>query len=310
LNKRNDDSAAATAASMPNEMSREPGLPVSPVLNLGRKTERRGGARGRAKDRGPDDRQFINSLSRGLQVLVAICDAADGLGNQEIADRVTLPGPTVSRITHTLTALGYLTCVEKSGKYRIGSGVLPFWRGYLTSMQILEFARSHMREFAIKTRSTVALGDRDRAHIVYLDVEREVSTMLLSQEVGSKMPLERSAAGWAWLSAAPEGLCAAAYSQLEKCAGSGEWPFWLAKIEAARRDVEQRNFCGNFGDWMPEINAVAAPLVAPDRTQILTISCGGPAFAFDVDRMESDIGPRIAALVRTVRAEAIARGIW
>ena len=309
MNKRSIDRTATDEPSLPKETALEP-HPKSVPNDASHKKERRGGARARAKDRDPDDRQFINSLSRGLQVLVAISDAGDGLGNQEIADRVTLPGPTVSRITHTLTALGYLAYIEKSGKYRVGNGVLPLWRGYLTSMRIVGIARGHMRELAIQTRSTVTIGERDRAHIVYLGVERGVSTMLFPQDVGSKMPLERSANGWAWLSAAPEGLRAAAYSQLEKCVASGEWPFWLAKIEAARRAVAERNFCGAFGDWMPEINAVAAPLVAPDATQILAISCGGPSFAFDVDRLENDIGPRIAALVRTVRADAIARGIW
>jgi DNA-binding IclR family transcriptional regulator len=278
--------------------------------DTGIRKERRGGARPRAKDRDPDDRQFINSLSRGLQVLVAISDSGDGLANQEIAERVALPGPTVSRITHTLLALGHLAYVEATGKYRVGSGVLPLWRGYLASVRIVEIARNHMREFAIKTRSTVTLGDRDRNHIVYLDVEREVSTMLLSQEVGSKMPLERSATGWAWLGAAPTALRASAYALLEKSLRQEEWPIWRAKIEAAREEIARRQFCANYGDWVPEINAVAAPLAAPDGSQILTISCGGPSFAFDVERMENDIGPRIAALVRTIRAEAIAQSIW
>lgn len=274
------------------------------------KKERRGGARPRAKDRDPDDRQFINSLSRGLQVLVAIADSAGGLGNQEIAEQVALPSPTISRITHTLTALGYLAYVDATAKYHVGSGALPLWRGYVVGTKVVELAASHMRELALQTRSTVTIGDRDRAHIVYLHVERGISHMLLQQDIGSKMPLERSAAGWAWLSAASEAVRAPIFASVEQHLGRGEWSNWQAKIEAAGREIAQRGFCGAYGDWMPEINAVAAPLVAPDRAQILTMSCGGPAFAFDVERMENDIGPRLAALTRTIRAEAIARAIW
>jgi DNA-binding IclR family transcriptional regulator len=274
------------------------------------KKERRGGARARAKDRVPDDRQFINSLSRGLQVLVAISDAPNGLGNQEIAARVGLPGPTISRITHTLTSLGYLTYVGAGGKYRIGGGVLPLWRGYLASTRVADIARSHMRELALQTRSTVTIGDRDRVQIVYLGVERGVSTMLMQQEVGSRMPLERSAAGWAWLGGAKGALREAAFAQLASTLDRNEWPLWETKIAMARQQIESHGFCGAYGDWEPEINAVAAPLIAPDGAQVLTLSCGGPAFAFDIERMENDIGPRIVALVRTIFAEALARGVW
>lgn len=258
----------------------------------------------------PDDRQFINSLSRGLQVLVAISDAPNGLGNQEIADRVGLPGPTISRITHTLTSLGYLTYVGAGGKYRIGGGVLPLWRGYLASTRVADIGRSHMRELALQTRSTVTIGDRDRVQIVYLGVERGVSTMLMQQEVGSRMPLERTAAGWAWLGGAKGALREAAFAQLESTLDRNEWPLWETKIAMARQQIESHGFCGAYGDWEPEINAVAAPLIAPDGAQVLTLSCGGPAFAFDIERMENDIGPRIVALVRTIFAEALASGVW
>ncbi|WP_410315050.1 helix-turn-helix domain-containing protein, partial [Klebsiella pneumoniae] len=37
------------------------------------------------------------------------------LGNQELAKKTGLPKPTVSRLTHTLTRLGYLRHLPHSG---------------------------------------------------------------------------------------------------------------------------------------------------------------------------------------------------
>ena len=59
------------------------------------------------------DRQFVVALSRGLDVLRCFRASDPMLGNQEIAARTGLPKPTVSRLTHTLTRLGYLIYLER-----------------------------------------------------------------------------------------------------------------------------------------------------------------------------------------------------
>src|SRR3981081_3314358 len=59
------------------------------------------------------DRSFVVALSRGLDVLRAFHPNDGLLGNQEIAARTNLPKPTVSRLTYTLTKLGYLTPVPR-----------------------------------------------------------------------------------------------------------------------------------------------------------------------------------------------------
>jgi len=49
----------------------------------------------------------------------------DGLlGNQEIAARTNLPKPTVSRLTYTLTKLGYLMPVPRFDKYQLAPAAI------------------------------------------------------------------------------------------------------------------------------------------------------------------------------------------
>src|SRR5687767_15616748 len=54
------------------------------------------------------DRQFATTLARGLEVLRCFTPLEPMLGNKEISVRTGLPKPTVSRLTYTLTKLGYL----------------------------------------------------------------------------------------------------------------------------------------------------------------------------------------------------------
>ena len=70
------------------------------------------------------DRSFVVALSRGLDVLRAFQPNDGLLGNQEIAARTNLPKPTVSRLTYTLTRLGYLTPVPRFEKYQLAPAAM------------------------------------------------------------------------------------------------------------------------------------------------------------------------------------------
>ncbi|MDL2425343.1 helix-turn-helix domain-containing protein, partial [Pseudomonas sp. BAgro211] len=56
----------------------------------------------------PKDRKYVEALARGLDVLRAFTHGSVVLGNQEISRITGLPKATVSRMTYTLTQLGYL----------------------------------------------------------------------------------------------------------------------------------------------------------------------------------------------------------
>jgi hypothetical protein len=70
------------------------------------------------------DRQFMVALARGLEVLKSIGENPGTLGNAEIARLTSLAKATVSRLTYTLSALGYIEYVEQLGRYRVAAGYL------------------------------------------------------------------------------------------------------------------------------------------------------------------------------------------
>ena len=54
------------------------------------------------------DRNFVTALARGLELLRAFEAGETYLGNGELSKRTRIPKPSVSRLTYTLTQLGYL----------------------------------------------------------------------------------------------------------------------------------------------------------------------------------------------------------
>ncbi len=80
------------------------------------------------------DRNFVTALARGLELLRAFGTGEEYLGNAELSNRTHIPRPTVSRLTYTLTQLGYLQHNRHLEKYRLGPGVLALGYRFLANM--------------------------------------------------------------------------------------------------------------------------------------------------------------------------------
>ena len=117
------------------------------------------------------DRNFVTALARGLDILRCFGPADEYLGNAELAKRTNIPRPTVSRMTATLTQLGYLRYVPQLEKYRLGPGVLDLGYRYLASEGVRELARPFMQELADATDCMVAIGapDLEDLFLAYYD---------------------------------------------------------------------------------------------------------------------------------------------
>jgi DNA-binding IclR family transcriptional regulator len=126
------------------------------------------------------------------------------LGNLDIAKRCKLPKSTVSRLTYTLTKLGYLVYVEETGKYRLGTSTLALGSAMLARLDVRDLARPLMQELADFSRSMVSLGSRDRLSMIYVGNARSSAALTLSLDIGSRIPIATTAMGRAYLAMIPE----------------------------------------------------------------------------------------------------------
>lgn len=247
------------------------------------------------------DRKFVIALARGLDVLRAFTGTDSLLGNQEIATRAGLPKATVSRLTYTLTKLGYLTHIERLSKYALAPGALAIGYSALANMRIRQVARPFMQELADYTSASVSLGSRDRLNLIYIEQARGESSSLLRLDLGARIPIATTAMGRALLAAVPESERQWLMKHVAKHAGNG-WPKLREGIERAVSDYEARGFTLSAGDWQSDVSAVGVPLVSSDGSGIFAFNCGAPAFQLDKERLENDIGPRLVNMVRNVEA--------
>jgi DNA-binding IclR family transcriptional regulator len=247
------------------------------------------------------DRKFVIALARGLDVLRAFTGTDHLLGNQEIAQRAGLPKATVSRLTYTLTKLGYLTHIERLSKYALAPGALAIGYSAVANMRIRQLARPHMQELADYTRASVAIGSRDRLDVIYIEQARGENATSLRLDLGARIPLATTSMGRAMLAAVPEKERDWLMKHIQKHEGKN-WPKVREGIERAVSDYQERGFVLSVGDWQSDVSAVGVPLVLADGSGIFAFNCGAPAFQLAREQLEGDIGPRLVNMVRNIES--------
>ena len=149
------------------------------------------------------DRSFVVALSRGLDVLRAFHPNDGLLGNQEIAARTKLPKPTISRLTYTLTKLGYLTPVPRFEKYQLAPSAMALGYAALANLGVRHLSEPYREELMRETGGAVAVGGRDRHSMIYFGQSRNGLTLGVQLDVGSRVPIATSAMGRAYIWALP-----------------------------------------------------------------------------------------------------------
>ncbi len=244
-----------------------------------------------------DNRQFVTALARGLEVLSSFRSRDKSLGNLEIAQRCKLPKSTVSRLTYTLTRLGYLAQDADSGKYRLGTATLSLGSTVLARMDVRQVARPLMQELADASKAMVSLGTRDRLSLIYVENCRSASALTLSLDVGSRIPMATTAMGRAYLAAVGERERAAVYEDLAALDGLA-WPALKRGIDKALDDHRTLGVACSFGDWQPDVNAIAVGFDPGGGMPLMAMNCGGPAFQLSPAFLLEEVRPKLIALVQ------------
>lgn len=243
------------------------------------------------------DRQFATTLARGLQLLRCFSPERPVLGNKELSQQLGLPTATVSRLTYTLTCMGYLAATEHFGKYQLGTAVLSLGCPLLTQFGVRRQARPLMLKLAQATGGSVSLGIRDRLTIVYIEAIRSHKQRAYPLDAGTSHSLLGTAIGRAYLMACRPSERIALLNQL-RLKKADEW----TRHEAAVRDnialYPRYGCCVSLGEAYPDVQAVAVPLGSIDRGEAAALNCSFQGRPLDKEWLLEKIAPQLLALAR------------
>jgi DNA-binding IclR family transcriptional regulator len=252
-----------------------------------------------------EDPRFNSALARGLAILRSFHIEQRFLANAEIAERTGIPKPTVSRLTYTLTQLGYLRYREELGKYEVAAGVVGLAYPYIAKQVVPTVARPFMVEVAGETATNVGLGVNEGLSMLYLEYAQGDPKSNRRQRVGFRVPVVRTSMGRACVAAmAPEQQ--QKVLELIQLYYPKDWKTLWGELEEAMEQYQKYGYCTSVGTFSRLTNTVSVPFIWGDADNVMAFNSQGPAHLQTPQRL-AKTGKRLITMVEQIR-EQLARG--
>lgn len=241
------------------------------------------------------DRQFIEVLARGLAVLECMSRAHKPLGNGELSRLTGLPPSSISRLTYTLTELGYIRRCSNERAYELTPKNLTLGYPVLAGMSFLDRARPYLQEISEETGETAAFAILDGLHISFIEVVPGNNLVAVRLSTGGRLRIGVSAAGVALVSALPERkrwtLLARLAADMKKRGDD------VDHFDRALALCVRRGFAILRNVWQEGIGGISVPVMWQGQLAALTIPIS--TGSVNEQRMRNELAP---VLVKAAQA--------
>jgi IclR family pca regulon transcriptional regulator len=148
------------------------------------------------------DRDFVESLARGLAVIQAFANQQHQLSIAKISRRTGIARAAVRRYLHTLARLGYVV-THDGHRFALLPKVASLGQTYLTATSLPTIAQAHLDGLAAQVGEACSLGVLDGVDIVYLARANSSSVMSPRFNVGGRLPAHCTSIGRVLLAELP-----------------------------------------------------------------------------------------------------------
>ncbi len=239
----------------------------------------------------------VQSVERAFAVLR--CLSGGPAGVTDVADRVSLPKSTVSRLLSTLEELGMVEQIEPGGSYRVGSGMTEIAAAVLPGRSLIAAVRPHLHDLAKATGETAGLSIADGFDVLYLDQVDSDKQVQSRDWTGERLPAHTVSSGQVLLAFGAIDVDSDLSRPLERLA-SGTLTDAKA-IRSRLTEIAAKGYAWAFEEFLDGLNSVAAPIRDSSGRVVGAIHAHGPAYRFPGYADADDVGRLVAATSRRVQ---------
>ncbi len=234
-------------------------------------------------------------LPRGVKGIHRVIDFLDVLGEHpsgltliELCTQLKLPKSTVHRILYALLDRQYVRETLDHGKYALGYEILKLSKACQAGLNFIQEARPILVQLnqTIDENVILAVLDKPRHQIIYLDKLDSSKTVRLASHIGEIAPIHCTALGKALLSgfSDEEILQILSDYELKRLTERTitDTKTFLAEIDKARR----QGYSVDIQEFRSEVNCVAAPICNGTGKPIAAVGVSAPATRLDQSRSE------------------------
>ncbi len=251
------------------------------------------------------ERDYVQSLSRGLTVLQAFNAERPAMTLADMARATGLTRATARRLLHTLVTLGYV-CTD-GRTFELTPRVLDLGFAYVSSLQLPDIAQPFMEELSDRVHESVSASVLDGTQIVYVARVNTQRIMGISLAIGSRLPAAWTSMGRVLLS----GLDDAALDEfLEHLVVTGPTAQSITDVAALRSEihaVRSQGYALIDQELEVGIRSVAAPLRDRRGRTLAAVNVGTHAARVTLKELRGVILPDLLSTARSIEAQLAKR---
>ena len=246
-----------------------------------------------------NDRQFVTALGRGL-ILLAAFEHHERLTHQQLCQMTNLPKATVTRLIHTLTTLGFLRTNEY-GQYQLGSSAVRLSATAWSRHDMVSYAEPLLRQFASSNEVSVNLATEVEGEMRYHACCRSPARLSVNLQVGSAVPVARTAIGRAFYAVSTQARQSVIISNLRENLSAKELDHAQTILASAAEHYEKYGYTVSDGEFSTDILAVAVGVYDVATGQYAySLNASVPSANWEADEYATMIVPKLQTLAERI----------
>lgn len=246
-----------------------------------------------------NDRQFVTALGRGLTLLAAFEDC-EQLSHQQLCQMTQLPKATVTRLIYTLTTLGFLRLTEH-GQYQLGSSTVRLSATAWSRHDMVAAAEPLLRQFASSNEVSVNLATEVEGEMRYHACCRSPARLSVNLQVGSAVPVTRTAIGRAFYAVSSPVRQAVIRNNLQEHLSKEEYDRAQSALSESAEHYAKYGYTVSDGEFSTDILAVAVGVFDVATGQhAYSLNASVPSANWQADEYAAMIVPKLQALAERI----------
>ncbi len=252
-----------------------------------------------AQSKEDNDRQFVTALGRGLTLLAAF-EQHQQLSHQQLCQMTNLPKATITRLIHTLMTLGFLRVTEH-GQYQLGSSAVRLSATAWSRHDMVAAAEPLLRQFASSNEVSVNLATEVEGEMRYHACCRSPARLSVNLQVGSAVPVARTAIGRAFYAASSPARQASIRNNLQEHLSTEDYNHAQSALSDAAEHYRLHGYTVSDGDFSTDILAVAVGVYDVATGQYAySLNASVPSANWQSDDYAAVIVPKLQALAEKI----------
>jgi IclR family pca regulon transcriptional regulator len=251
----------------------------------------------------PRDRQFVQSLERGLSVVRAL-SAPEPQTLSEVARVTGLTRAASRRFLLTLQQLGYVQ--SSGGRFSLTPQVLELGYAYLSSLTLPEVAQPHLERLADEVHESSSVSVLDGDDVVYVARVPTRRIMRVAISVGTRFPAHATSMGRVLLAALEPPALDAALARAHLRALTPETITDERELRAELDRVRAQGWALVDQELEAGLRSVAAPIHDSAGVVVAAINVSANATRTGVEELKAALLPPLLATAEAIERDMAA----